>query len=162
MSNIADIIYLIIVVLVLAIMIVLGMYILDAFSTSAVVTSTFTASQISMVTQAKSAVSMFDYLAVFIVAGVGVVCIISAYMVRTYPLFFVVMFIAQMIIVGVSSIISNVWYQIAQTSQLVTEANTLTWLPFIFNNLPLIVLVFSAAIAIVSYGSPSSVGYSYQ
>ena len=162
MSGIADIIYMVVAVFVLAITVVLGLYIYDAFFTSTVVTTTFTADQIAVAAPARTAIMDFDYLAVFIVMGIGTMCIISAYLVRTYPIFFVVMFIAQLVIVGVSSIISNIWYQIAQASQLVAETNTLTWLPFIFNNLPLIVLIFSAALAVVSYGSPQGNQYAYQ
>jgi hypothetical protein len=162
MSNIADIIYLIVAVFVIAITVVLGLYIYDAFFTSTMVTTTFTAEQIAVAAPVRTTIASFDYLAIFIVVGMGVMCIISAYLVRTYPIFFIMMFIAQMIVVGVSSIISNIWYQIAQTSQLVTITNSLTWLPFIFNNLPTIILVFSAAVAIVSYGSPQGNQYAYQ
>lgn len=144
-----------------AVVLTISLYIANAVKTNPTVTSTFTAEQISMVTKAETALNMFDYLLVFIMMGTGIMCVISAFMIRTYPIFFVIMFIAQMIMVFVASIVSNIWYQVAQASELVAITNTFSYIPFIFNNLPLIVLVFSAAVAIVSYGSPGP-QYAYQ
>jgi hypothetical protein len=162
MSGIADIIFMVVAIFVLAVVIVIALLVYDSFMTSTTVTTIFTPEQIAMTAPAKTAISMFDYLAVFIVVGIGVMCAISAAMVRTHPVFFVVMLIVQMIIVGISSVISNVWYQFAQASALLPETNSLVWLPFIFQNLPTIILVFSSIVAIVSYGAPAGNRYAYQ
>jgi fatty acid desaturase len=152
MANIGDIIFLMGIALMIGIIVLISMYVNNQIMASPVVNNTFTTQQKSLATISYNTVSMFDYLAVFIVFGIGLVGVISALYIHSNAVFFIFMIILQAIVIAVSTVFSNIWYSIATTTQLVTQANKMTYTTIIFNNLPLIILGFTAMVGIVSYG----------
>ena len=152
MANVADMIFLMGVAMMIEIGVLISLYVNSQIMASPVVNSTFTTQQKSLATTSYNTVLMFDYLAVFIVFGIGMVGVISALYIRSNAVFFIFMVVLQAIAVAVSTIFSNIWYSVATTTQLVSQANKMTYTTAIFNNLPLIILGFTVMVGIISYG----------
>jgi hypothetical protein len=152
MANIVDVIFLMGVVILIGIGVLISMYVNTQIMANPAVNSTFTPEQKALATTSYNTVSMFDYLAVFIVFGIGLAGVVSALYIRTNAVYFIFMIILQAIAVAVSTVFSNLWYSVATTTQLVSEANKMTYTTVIFNNLPLIILGFTVLSGIISYG----------
>jgi hypothetical protein len=156
MSNAIDMVYLLLFIFILALILTIVLLVLDQFVTNPTVTSTFTAEQLQPITYVQTALGYLDYLIVFIVALYFVAAMVTAYYVRTHPVFYVAMLIVQIIIIAVSALISNLWISIASNPILLPITNTLVFLPLVLGNLPVITLVLSSIIAAISYGIPSN------
>ncbi|QLJ52539.1 MAG: hypothetical protein Sv326_0438 [Candidatus Fermentimicrarchaeum limneticum] len=156
MSNIIDVIYGVMLILTIALTMVIVLLVLNQLSAESSVQSTFTSEQLQPITYAQNAIGLFDYMLVFIMVMYCIAAFITAYYVRTHPVFFVVMLVLQLVVIAVSALISNVWTQIASDPVFLPVTNTLTFTPLILHNLPIIVLVMSSAIAMISYSTPGN------
>ena len=156
MSNIIDVIYLGVFLIIIAVTMTVVLLILNQFYTNPIVQSTFTAEELVPITTAQTVIGYFDYLLVFIMVLYCIAALITAYYIKTHPVFYVAMLVLQLIAVAISAVLSNLWQSIASDPILMPITNTFTYTPLILNNLPIIVLVLSSMIAIVSYSTPSN------
>ena len=98
----------------------------------------------------------FDGLSVIIMGGIMVVTVLSAFLIRSHPAFFIISFITLIFAIGLSAVFANIWYEISSTDELATTANEFTVTTTLFNLLPYIALGLSAIIAVVMHGKPQS------
>jgi hypothetical protein len=152
MANIADILVAIFLVFLFAVGMLLCIYVNDQITNSDVFQTQLTEEQRAPMTTVRTVTKGFDAFMLVLFLGLGIVTIISAVFIRTHPVLFVLMIIMQLILIGLSTIFSNLWYAIASRSEFVSIANELPYTTLIFTNLPLFVLIISAIVAIASYG----------
>ncbi|MCX6775877.1 MAG: hypothetical protein NT130_03465 [Candidatus Micrarchaeota archaeon] len=156
MSNAIDVVYLLVFIFALALVLTIVLLVLDQFATNPLVTSTFTSEQLQPIAYAQTALMYLDYLIVFVVALYFVAALVTAYYVKTHPVFYVAMLITQIIIIAISAFISNLWASIASNPVLLPITNSFVFLPLVLGYLPIITLILSSAIAVISYGNPSN------
>jgi len=114
------------------------------------------AGQTDILEAAQNVILLLDTLSLVVLFGIMLGGLISAFLVRSHPIFFIVSFILQIFLVAVSTMFSTVYDQIASNSLLSASANQFTVGALIISNAPLIILIFTALIAIVTYGKQDS------
>jgi len=97
------------------------------------------------------AFSVLDASFLFLVIGLGLASAISAFFIKTHPLFFIVSFIAWVIMFSIAAIFSNVFIEIISASVFVPISSSLSNIEFIGSNLPYLVAVLGAIIMIALY-----------
>lgn len=106
----------------------------------------------------RNTVASMDGIFAFIIGAMFVVSIITAFLLRSHPIFFIVSLIVLVIVILLSAIFSNIFTQISQTNDLVNETATYTIIPGVLDKLPLFILIFGAITIIVLYAKSRSEG----
>jgi hypothetical protein len=117
--------------------------------------SGFTPTQLQPLADSQSATSNFNVLGLLIFIGMGISAVISAFAVRTHPIFFIIFFIVQVVMVTITPMIQTAFTSITTSS---ADMNT-TMLSFpyfvqIMNNLPMITLILSSLVALAMFALP--------
>jgi len=104
----------------------------------------------------------FDNVIVVFYFLLNIAAVISAYFVRTHPLFFVLnLFMMAFFTLG-SVIFANLFYDIASTTFIAPIMVNFPVMTILFTYMPMICLVVSAVLALVMYGRPAGGGgYAY-
>ena len=137
------------------IVIIVGAYVNNEIVTNPTVNSTLNANAKAHLTKSTDILKSFDGLIVFLLFGASAAAIISAFLIRSHPAFFAVAIIMQLIMVGISSVFSNVYTYFGEVPQLAAMFNQFPITAKIMGNLPIILLGISALIAVVMYGKSS-------
>ena len=95
--------------------------------------------------------SIFDgtFLVIFFVLALG--SILMASQVDVSPIFFPASIIVYVILIIVSAVFGNAYYNIASASEMIPYSEQFTIIPFIFNNIVLILLGIGILLGIVLY-----------
>lgn len=152
--SLTDAIVLVVVVLALGISVLLSLVAIEAFESNPTFNATISEHSDAL-EKGKTAILLFDKLMVVLLAGILAAGLISAFLVKTHPVFLVGGILFNLLMVAISSVISNIWFEIASHSLLAAIANNLPSFTFFFRFLPTIVFVMWCAIAIVMYGRGS-------
>ena len=83
--------------------------------------------------------------------GLCIGTLIFAMLVRVHPIFFVFFIIILVIVVFISGAISNIYLEMANNPEMLTQANRLTFISHIIGVLPFIIGVIGFILAIVMY-----------
>lgn len=152
-----DITYAILILLILSIFILIAVYVQQGIHTSIVATNNnalvtaFAPSNTALTTSW----SIFSDGAIIIFISLMLGAVVSAYFVKSHPIFFLVLFFSLMIEILLSEVFLQVFQNIILTSFFSPIANTyFTLIILLFQSLPVVVLVFSGIMAIVQYGKP--------
>ena len=92
-----------------------------------------------------------DNTFLFLVIGLAMVALTLAAMVRIHPVFFVFYLLMLIIIIFLCGIFSNIYLEIAGTTEFEALADNLTFITNIMATLPFIVGVFGFLLSIVMY-----------
>lgn len=100
-------------------------------------------------TKAKESLMIFDYMMPFIVIGLFMFMVVSAFFLQSHPIFFILSLLSFTIVIIFIPIISNMFNEFATNSSISSTANLFPYSVTIMNNLPLIVAAFSTLVIIV-------------
>jgi len=100
----------------------------------------------------KAALGFLNHGFVIVLIALGVAIILGAFLIRTHPAFFIISFFALVLLLLVAPQFSNMFNEIASAPELVAAANQFPIMVTLMRNLPLIILLFGAAVMIVIYG----------
>lgn len=106
---------------------------------------------IQIINNSVSTIKNFDYASVFIIFGLGVSVILSGFLIRTHPAFFIISIFMLIFVMIVSAQFTNAFMELGANSGLINAANEFTYTRLIFSNLPLIMLMIGIVLAIVMY-----------
>lgn len=98
--------------------------------------------------------SQFDYMFLFFAVGLCMFSVVSAFFVNSHPVFFIFSMILLGIIVMVSAMVTNVFYEFATTSQFSSVALSFPFITTFMLYLPVICLVVGLLIAVVLHAKP--------
>lgn len=112
-------------------------------------------------TTANIYLGWFDWLVVFIAFAMGLAGVISAFMIESHPVFFVMTLLVQIVAVAVSTIFSNVFFTLAGDTNFSSIANSFPLATQLFQNMPIITAVFGIIILIVTHGKPKGAQMNY-
>jgi hypothetical protein len=111
-----------------------------------------------MITQTRNLMKMFDSLFLVVAIGLNIFVLISAWMVRSHPILFVLSVFFQMINVLLSEIVSDVYVQFANSAGLYPYASQFPLMYLFFQHLPVFSLMFGFLIALAMYARPQEGG----
>jgi hypothetical protein len=156
---IGDIFIILAVILAFFILAVLGNAVLTQASQNSALNQTTESN--SMLLMGINTVRGFDMLLIIITFFMFLGSVMAAFMVRSHPVFFIVMIIVQLIAILVSSVIANVAFSFATNPAVSTYAENFPLSLTLLSFLPHVSLVFSAIISIVMLARPSVSPWGY-
>ena len=92
-----------------------------------------------------------DYGFLLLAVGLGIATLILAALVRIHPVFIPLFFIGLVMVVVLAAVMSNIYQEMAEQTELTTYADELVFTSHILEFLPLIVGVFGILLMIVMY-----------
>lgn len=98
---------------------------------------------------------VFDYMFLFFAVSLSLVSIISAFFIKTKPIFFIFSIILLVVVIAVSTVVTNVFDKFITTDTFLPIANNFPYTVIIMRNLPLFCLVVGIVISVVMYGKPT-------
>ena len=101
-----------------------------------------------------TALRVFDYMIIFIVASVAIGSIILAASLKTHPAFSVISILILIVMVSIAAFIANVFYEIQNAPGFANAANVMDNFVKLNNNLPLITAVLGSIIILALYAKP--------
>lgn len=96
-------------------------------------------------------VSIFDYMALFIMFGLYLFLLVSAYYLDTHPVYFILGIIFTIISFVLAGLLNNIFFDMVESNALSSTANQFTIIPFLMNNLLPILVFMAASVVIVMY-----------
>ncbi len=94
---------------------------------------------------------VIDNTFLFFTVALSVVTLVLAALVRIHPIFIPFYFLGLVIIIFLSGLLSNIYQEMASDTNLISQANDLTFISNILNQLPFIVGIFGMVLMIVMY-----------
>ena len=94
---------------------------------------------------------IIDNSFLFLTIGLGLVTLALAALVRVHPIFIAFYFIGLVIVIFLSAVFSNIYQEMAASTELIAVADQLTFTSLILNYLPFIIGIFGILIMIVMY-----------
>ncbi len=141
-----DSIYLIILFFVISIFFVVAFFVANEINNAT--SGTLLGSQMG---NASNGILGFDMIVPLFVIGMGAALIISAFLIRTMPVFFIFFLIVNVILAYASTLMSNAWYQIFTGNALSASAGQFTSLTAVFKYLPFVSIVLGVVFAIALF-----------
>lgn len=117
-------------------------------------TGEFTATELQPADDALTAITDWNAIFAFIYVGVNLATAISAFMVRSHPIMFLVFFIIQVIAVFLSGQMITVWQTISTDAAFSTDILLFGWIDSIFANYGVMTLIFSLIVALAMMAIP--------
>lgn len=113
-----------------------------------------------VIDQGNATIKNMDGLFAFFIFMVCMITVIAAFLAPSHPVLFIIFFFLTMILIPVSAMLSNMYYEIAATSPLDTVAGDYPISVLVFDWLPNITIIMSALIAIAMwmFGGRSGAG----
>ena len=103
---------------------------------------------------AEGAILAVNYGMVFLVAGLLISMIVSAFFINSHPIFFVVSLILLIFVILVSGPITNAFMGFAQSDSLATEVDQLDVAVYVVGMIPYIAVIGGFLIMIALYAKP--------
>ena len=92
---------------------------------------------------------MVDEMIMLVLIGVGLILIVSAFAVRTHPIFFVLMIILMSFFSWVAAIYANTYQEIAEHPDFSAYAEKLKMGYYVMRFLPSIIIFFALLISVI-------------
>jgi len=103
-------------------------------------------------TEIKSFYSgVIDNTFLFFVLGMGIGTLILAAMVRVHPIFMIPAILVYALLIFFGGVVANIYHEFASTTELIAQANQLTFISNIMTYFPVVIGVFGALLMIVMY-----------
>lgn len=106
---------------------------------------------------ADTAVHMFDTGILFFLGGAFVVVLMLGYLIPSHPVFYAFTWIIVAIVLMISAVYSNMFIEVAESSVLMPITNSYPSLYLVMKNLPMITLGYATLLSIVMYATGSPV-----
>ena len=135
---------------------VLALYIISEVEATDTYIEEMPATSKQALQDSANTIEMFDYLLVFLFFAGIAVGIISAFLVASHPIFFVLYFMITIIMVALSTVFANIYYEFASSPTLASFANLFPLGNLLMTNLPVIMMAGMFIIAVVMFGKSQS------
>lgn len=155
-GSVLDVVGAVTLVFFFSMMAIVGWIVLDGIETSSSYTDL--GGNTTFLEQGKAAQQVWDWGILFILFGAMAFAIITAYMVDTHPALFVIGLIVFMIVLLITVVVSNTFYQFYNTAEISTAANEFPMMIYVMDHLVEIMMVFGFVLMIVLYGKLRNVG----
>lgn len=95
--------------------------------------------------------ALFNNIFLFLVLGLGLFLVVSAFLVRTFPFLYILLMIIYAVIIIVAAIMSNVWEEFSLDVSLVAITSNFTFINHIMTYFPYVVFVIALLIGIIGF-----------
>jgi len=153
-----DIIFLLISISAVMIVAIVSYLVLTAVTDNSALTATFNEAGVDKadnLEKGQDALKTFDLGLTFLVIMIGLVTVVLAAMINTNPVFFFGSLIVLIVMVMVTAMISNVFFDVTSNELLATATDQFPLTVLIMQIYPTICLVLSIIVAIVMYSKTS-------
>jgi hypothetical protein len=106
---------------------------------------------VAYINKGLNSYKLFNGAFVLIMMSSGIASIISSFLIRSHPVFFIFSFLIGVILILVSAQFTNMWYEFASRTEFAAIVAELPLMVGVMKNLPTIMLGISAIIAVVTY-----------
>jgi hypothetical protein len=130
-------------------------YIYDKYSTATADTINSPVSLFAM-NQLRDTLLSFDYIFVFLIAGMTILTVVSAFRINDHPLFFWGSLLFLTVLIMVSAIYSNVYDDLTSDTTLNTSAAHFTIIDWFMDKLPTLILFVGIIMLVVMYSRTQS------
>lgn len=152
-GQITDLIYVLIILFSFALLTILGYYLFNQFNTTFANTEGVSNFSLEIMNENKDRyVSIFDGIMLFIFVGLLIASIVSAIFIKSHPIFFVINVFLLIIVSIIAIILKSVFTGFATSSEMINTTSEFTIIPFIMNNLTLILVIAGFLIIIALLG----------
>ena len=104
-----------------------------------------------VIDEGVAAMSLFDSGFVLIAIGLGLSVILTAFMINTHPVFFVLSWIMLVMMIFISAMLTNAFDKFATSTMMAGALGNFPILTEFFRNMPLFCLIIGSLVAIVMY-----------
>lgn len=149
---------LVIAIVVIGVIAILGYYVSDVLKTE--IEGEFKWSYANeTIEQTKTTYATYDIGLLVLVIFFGIVAIISGFMIRTHPIFFIVSLLILIVLTLFTPQVGNIFGEIAESGELASTTQAhfsiTSWL---FNNLPITMLILSVIAGVIGFAKPQGGG----
>lgn len=102
-------------------------------------------------THTDSYPATFDAIFTFLLVGVGLILLVSSFMVKSHPIFFVVTFLIFLMFIVMWSVMANTYDDFANASELQELREEFVMMEYLMRNFPFIMLVLSSLVAVIQF-----------
>jgi hypothetical protein len=156
-GSIQDLVFVGIIVLFFAVVVLIGFKVVSEFNSE--IQSNSAIAQFDTGSHARAAsteltghyTGVIDNTFLFFAIGLALATLMLAVMVRIHPIFIPFYFIGLVLIIFFSGIFSNIYQEMAATTQLATQADQLIFISNILEFLPFIVGIFGIILMVIMY-----------
>lgn len=152
-GSIVDVAFLVVMFAVIGVGLIIVYHVIS-LSKTALSDAGMTGDPITMAEAGQTTVADFNTIFLFIYVGVNLATAVSAFMVRSHPVMFLVFFIVQVVAVFLSGQMATLYTSIISTPALSTDALLFGWITTVFANYGVLTLVFSIIVAIAMLAIP--------
>jgi hypothetical protein len=146
MSSFADVLIIPVALFIIGLVLIFSIFIFNTFADADA--SIFGAYK----TQINQAFNVIGVLIPLLMLGMTLGAIVSAMLIRTHPIFLGVSILLMVIQILITPALANMWQSIITADAGISDtADTLPFLIFIFQNLPLITIVISFLVGTITY-----------
>ena len=107
-------------------------------------------------TQVTDSTLTFDSMMPLVIVGLLIMVLVSAFMVRSHPVFFFISIMVLAIFITLSAVFSNVYQTITDDSELSTTSSDFSITNLFMDKLPYIILIVTVLTFIILWGKPWS------
>jgi hypothetical protein len=145
-----DLLELIVIFFAFSVISIISLYLMTEFNAG--VQGMFTSNvSYDVLNQTVDTMKGFDAAGVFVFFGIATGIIISAFLIKSHPVFFVISIFVLAFVIVVAAQISNVFIEFGRADEIIASANEFSLTIQIFNNLPTIIMVLGIIVSIVMY-----------
>ncbi len=149
-GSILDLVFVMCILLCMSVSVFIGFTILNQFDTAGVFDSYGPEAE-AVIDEGMQAMGVFDEGFMFVAIGLSVVVIIFAFMINTHPALFVFTWGALVLVIFISAILGNVFYEVAHNASFAGALAEYDMIVFFFANIPTFALLIGAVIAIAMH-----------
>jgi hypothetical protein len=159
-GSIFDVLFLVVILTVVAAAIII-VYMVNSEVYSALSTAGFNSTQLQPAEDSINAIGDWNVIFVFIYIATGIASIISAFAVRSHPVFFIVFFLVQVLTLALTPTLQDVYTAVANTTSMAAAAANFGYMTTTISMLPVLTLAISTLIAIAMFAIPNGGGGTY-
>ena len=140
-------------ILVIFVMFVIGVMIAYKFVTDFNANNSFESGSLSqnITGLGINAIKGFDSLAVFLLIGLTIYVIVSAFFIQTHPVFFIIGILGLLVLLTLTGLMSNLINGISGQSEFSGYSSNFVIIPYIINHLPLFFAIIGVLVLIGVY-----------
>lgn len=110
-----------------------------------------TAAGANAIAKGTTALYMFDWIIPIFLFMSFMASLIAAYLIRTYPIFFIAVLLFQFVLILISTVLANIAFDIALNPELSAISNNFTKTLAMFQIYPIIAVVLTIVLGVIMY-----------
>jgi len=118
----------------------------------------FTEDELAVSSNVINVIGGFNLLVVLLFVGLQLATIVSAFAIKSHPVYFAVFFITQLIILNVVPIFTQLYTAVYDNPTFALYASQFNWVKLLIDNFTLLTMAFSFVVALAMFGLPGGGG----